>query len=73
MTLEKARQLLATQAGFGGGYNRHGARLILAEVQREHGPAAADTLIRELHLDEVFGLTPLTGSTSHSGKDGGQK
>ena len=31
MTLEKARQLLATQAGFGGGYNRHGARLILAE------------------------------------------
>jgi len=57
MTLEKARQLLATQAGFGGGYNRHGARLILAEVQREHGQAAADALIRELRLGEVFGIT----------------
>lgn len=58
MTLEKARQLLATQAGFGGGYNRHGARLILAEVQREHGQAAVDALIRELQLETVFGFTP---------------
>jgi len=57
MTLEKARQLLATQASFGGGYNRHGARLILAEVQREHGQAAAEALIRELSLGEVFGIT----------------
>ena len=61
MTLEKARQLLAVQAGFGGGYNRHGARLVLAEVQREHGPAAVDTLIRELQLDAVFGLAPEAG------------
>lgn len=61
MTLEKARQLLATQAGFGGGYNRHGARLILAEVQREHGQAAVDALIRELQLDAVFGFTPESG------------
>lgn len=58
MTLEKARQLLATQAGFGGGYNRHGARLILAEVQREHGQEAVDALIRELQLESVFGITP---------------
>lgn len=58
MTLEKARELLATQAGFGGGYNRHGARLILAEVRREHGQAAADALIRELRLEAVFGFTP---------------
>ena len=57
MTLEKARQLLGTQAGFGGGYNRNGARLILAEVAKEHGQAAADALIRELRLDEVFGFT----------------
>jgi hypothetical protein len=42
MTLEKARQLLAVQAGFGGGYNRNGARLILAEVAREHGQDCAD-------------------------------
>lgn len=32
MTLEKARQLLQAQVSFGGGYNRHGARLILADV-----------------------------------------
>lgn len=56
MTLEKARQLLATQASFGSGYNRNGARLILAEVAKEHGQAAVDALIRELALDEIFGL-----------------
>ena len=56
MTLEKARELLGTQANFGGGYNRHAARLILAEVTREHGQAAADRLVRELRLDEIFGL-----------------
>ena len=60
MTLDKARQLLATQAGFGGGYNRNGARLILAEVAREHGQDAADGLIRELQLDLVFGIAPGT-------------
>ena len=56
MTLDKARQLLAVQAGFGGGYNRNSARLILAEVTREHGDAAAASLVRELRLDEIFGL-----------------
>lgn len=58
MTLAKARELLAAQAGFGGGYNRNGARLILAEVVREHGQGAADRLIRELRLDQVFGIVP---------------
>jgi hypothetical protein len=57
MTLEKARELLLVQANFGGGYNRNSARLILAEVLREHGQPAADALIRELRLDEIFGLT----------------
>jgi len=56
MTLEKARQLLLVQAGFGGGYNRNGARLILAEVAREHGQECADRLVRELRLDEAFGF-----------------
>lgn len=56
MTLEKARQLLGTQVSFGGGYNRNGARLILADVAREHGQAAADALIREFRLDEIFGF-----------------
>ena len=58
MTLAKARQLLEVQAGFGGGYNRNGARLILAEVAREHGQEAADALIRELRLAEVLGIAP---------------
>ena len=58
MTLDKARELLATQVAFGGGYNRHGAKLILDAVRKEHGDAAADGLIRELGLDAVFGLTP---------------
>jgi len=57
MTLEKARQLLEVQTRFGGGYNRNGARLILAEVAREHGQDCADQLVRELRLDEAFGFT----------------
>ena len=58
MTLDKARQLLATQVSFGGGYNRNGARLIIADVAREHGQAAADALIREFRLDQLFGFRP---------------
>lgn len=58
MTLERARQLLGTQISFGGGYNRNGARLILAEVAKEHGQEAADALIRELDLEQLFGFTP---------------
>lgn len=60
MTLERARQLLQTQLSFGGGYNRQGARLILGEVEREHGQAAVDGLIRELGLEPVFGFVPGT-------------
>lgn len=60
MTLDRARQLLQTQAGFGGGYNRQGTRLILAEVAREHGQPAVDALIRELELERVFGIEPGT-------------
>ena len=58
MTLAKARELLAAQAGFGGGYNRNGARLILAEVAREHGQGEVDRLIPDLRLDQVFGIAP---------------
>jgi len=58
MTLEKARQLLTTQVNFGGGYNRNGARLILADVAKEHGQSAADALIREFRLDQLFGFVP---------------
>jgi hypothetical protein len=58
MTLEKAKELLSVQANMGGGYNRNGARLILAEVQREHGQAAVDSLIREFDLETLFGFKP---------------
>ncbi len=67
MTLAKARELLAAQAGFGGGYNRQGARLILAEVAREHGQNAVDALIRELQLDAIFGFAPGTAPTPRPG------
>lgn len=60
MTLDKARELIATQLRFGGGYNHNAVRLLLGEVQREHGPRAVDGLIRELGLEQNFGLKPST-------------
>ena len=60
MTLDKARELLTVQAGFGGFYNANSAKLILAEVSREHGQAAVDALIRECGLEAVFGFEPGT-------------
>ncbi|GAB4176623.1 MAG: hypothetical protein OHK0026_15390 [Rhodocyclaceae bacterium] len=56
MTLDKARELLAVQADFGGFYNCNAAKLILAEVGREHGQAAVDRLIVELDLGRIFGF-----------------
>lgn len=58
MTIEKARELLAIQASLGSGYNRNSAKLILAEVAREHGQAAVDRLIAELDLERIFGFAP---------------
>ena len=58
MTLDKATELLKVQADFGGFYNANSAKLILAEVSREHGQAAVDRLIRELDLDKVFNFEP---------------
>lgn len=60
MTLEKARKLLTVHADFGGFYNSNGAKLILAEVQREHGQESVDALIRELELERIFGFAPGT-------------
>lgn len=60
MTLDRAKELLNVQAGFGGFYNANSAKLILAEVNREHGQAAVDALIRECELDRVFGFEPGT-------------
>lgn len=58
MTIDKARELLATQVKFGGYYNRNSARMILADVQREHGIQAADDLIAEFGLTELFDIEP---------------
>ena len=60
MTLERAKQLLQVQAGFGGPYNANSAKLILSEVMREHGQSAVDELIGELELERIFGFTPGT-------------
>ncbi|HEC28082.1 MAG TPA: hypothetical protein ENI65_00640 [Gammaproteobacteria bacterium] len=60
MTLEKANELLAVQALMGGGYNRNGAKLILAEVQREYGQEAVNQLITTMELEQIFGFTPGT-------------
>ena len=60
MTIDKARELLEVQVRFGGYYNRNSTRMILADVQREHGMQAADDLIRELDLENIFGIKPGT-------------
>jgi hypothetical protein len=58
MTLDKAKDLLLQQAGFGGFYNGNSAKLILSEVAREHGQQAVDRLIGECGLDKAFGFRP---------------
>jgi hypothetical protein len=58
MTLEKARELLQTHITMGSGYNRQAARLVMAEVMREHGQGAVDRLIRDLELDSKFDFKP---------------
>lgn len=56
MTLDRARQLLKVQADFGGFYNGNSAKLILSEVQKEHGQSAVDQMIQELDLLTIFGF-----------------
>jgi len=58
MTLDRARELIKIQVDIGGGYNRNAAKLILAEIHKEHGQASVDQLIRELNLEETFGFKP---------------
>lgn len=57
MTLEKAAELLTVQAYIGQGYNLNSAKLILAEVQAEHGQTAVDEMIVKLELNTVFGFS----------------
>ena len=64
MELDRAREMLLVQTSLGSGYNRNGARLILAEVMRVHGQKAVDQLIRELDLENHFGFKPGTRFTA---------
>jgi hypothetical protein len=57
---DKARELLNDQKKIASMYTRNGAKLILAEVSKEHGQQAVDGLIRELDLEVVFGFKPGT-------------
>ncbi|MBT3046566.1 MAG: hypothetical protein G8D61_04190 [gamma proteobacterium symbiont of Ctena orbiculata] len=63
MTIDKAREIIEQQISFGSGYNRNAVRLLLGEIQREHGMQAVDRLIEELNLEEAFGLRPGTDFT----------
>lgn len=56
MTLQRVRELLEVQVNFGGGYNHNAAKLILIEVQKEHGQTAVDGLIPEFGMTELFGF-----------------
>lgn len=56
MTLETARELILQQISFGSGYNRNAVRLILGEIQRTYDQPTVDELIRELGLEQAFGL-----------------
>jgi hypothetical protein len=56
MTLEKARELLEIQVYIGQGYNLNSAKLILAEVQREHSMEPKNRLIADLDIQTVFGF-----------------
>ena len=58
MTLDRAKELLEIQVKMASGYNRNAAKLILVEVQNEHGQAAVDHLIRDMNLEQVFGFQP---------------
>jgi len=60
MTPERARELIRPQLTFGGGYNRNAVRLILSELQQDHGQGAVDRLITDMDLEEAFGLRPGT-------------
>ncbi|PLY15402.1 MAG: hypothetical protein C0631_07195 [Sedimenticola sp.] len=67
MTLDRARELIQVQLQFSSGYNRNAVRMILSEVQIEHGQSAVDRLIRELSLDQHYGLNPGTDFSSLRG------
>ncbi len=64
MTLEKTNELVAMHADLGSGYNRNAIKMVLGEVDRDHGQAAVDKLIRDYGLEEQWEIKPGTKFTS---------
>lgn len=60
MTLEKAREIIADHVAIAGGYNRTATKIVLGELQNDVGQDAVDSIIREFHLDELWGFAPGT-------------
>ena len=56
MTLSRARELIEVQLQFSSGYNRNAVRMILGDVQREHGYDAVKELVEFYGLKQRFGL-----------------
>ena len=54
MTLDKAREIIADHVFIAGGYNQTATKMILGELQKEHGQQAVDSIIREFSLDELW-------------------
>ena len=76
MPLDKARELLAPHVALGSGYIRNAARLVLGEVQRDHGQTGVDGLIREFGLEQLWGIRPgtvLKASTNKFCRNGPSK
>jgi len=62
MTLDRARETILEQLQLGSGDSRNAVRLLLGDVQREHGREAGDALLRELDLETTFRLCAGTDS-----------
>ena len=51
---------IGQQMAFSSGYNRNAAKMVLAEVMRDHGQQAVDALIREYDLEKQWAIKPGT-------------
>jgi hypothetical protein len=58
MTLDKARESLATHVESGGGYNRNAVRMVLGEVMHEHVRETTDQLMRGQGLEQKWQIKP---------------
>ncbi len=52
--------MIETHAMMASGYNRNAAKMVLGELNRDEGQQAVDRLIREFHLDDLWGFQPGT-------------